>query len=318
MRRDIISVLYGRGSRPKSKKQIAERLGIFGSLQPLQNALEYMANHYLISRLPNKGIVDDRSRHLYAKDEFVRVNRDKIVALADDPSKLARLTTKRRPTIEVVVRPTVIAKRELQKRKHLTVLYLIATPDPDPDPLKYIRPDAEARRVLEAIRGSKFRDNVTIEIRPAAGLLTLQDGLSDHQPEVIHFSGHSCPDGVLADSGSIGSPATEYLTFDLLSDALAAMDKRPQIAVFNSCYSAAARKKMLKAVPVMIGMTDSITDTAAVAFATRFYAALASGSSIQSAFDQGVVAVSAVSLDEKETAQIYVRDGFDSSSTTLT
>ncbi len=318
MRRDILAVIYGRGSKPKSKKQIADALGMSSSLQTVQNALEYMANHHLISRLANDGIVDDRSRHVYGKEEFVRIHRDKIVALADDRSKLEKLATKRKSTVVIAVAPAAVSKRELKTRKRLTVLYLFSNPDPDPDPCKYIRPDAEARHVLEAIRGSKLRDNVNIEMRPAAGLQTVQDGLNDHAPEVVHFSGHSSPQGIAADTGAIGQPATEYLSFDVLAGALAALDKRPNVVVFNSCYSATARQKMLKSVPVMIGMTDSVSDVAAVAFATRFYAALASGASIRSSFDQGVVAVSAVSLNEKETVKLFERDGYDSSKISLT
>jgi CHAT domain len=318
MRRDILAVVYGRGSKLKSKKQIADALGITGSLQPLQNALEYMANHHLLLRLPNDGVVDDRSRHVYGKDEFVRIHREKIVALADDRTKLEKLATKRSGNISVEITPKVVTKRELKRRKRLTVLYLFANPDPDPDPDKYIRPEAEARQVIEAIRSSKFRDNVSIEMRPAAGLQTVQDGLNDHEPEVVHFSGHSNSTGIAADNGKIGKSATEFISFDLLADALTAMDKRPTIVVFNSCFSAAARQKMLKAVPFMLGMADSVSDFAAIAFARRFYTALASGASIRSAYDQGVVAVSAVSLGEKETVKLFEREGHDSSKTSLT
>jgi hypothetical protein len=254
----------------------------------------------------------------YKMIPFYQHHKPKILRYIADPSKLEKLLTKRTSAAPVIVRLASVPRNQLKKHKKLTVLYMFANPDPDPDPEKYIRPDAEAKSVLEAIRGSKYRDNVSIEMRPAAGLQTILDGLNDHNPQVIHFSGHSNSEGVLGDNGTINTAATEYLPFQLLANILAAVDKPPSVVVFNSCYSAAARQKILKVVPVMIGMTDKISDLAAVAFATQFYAALASGASIRSAFNQGVVTVSAVSLDEQETAKLYEQDDYDSSKTTLT
>lgn len=254
----------------------------------------------------------------YQTIPFYQHHKSKILRLVADPTKLAKLATKRNASVTVVTKPSSIPKRELKKRASITVLYLFANPDPDPDPEKFIRPDAEAKRVMEAVRGSKFRDNVNIEMRPAAGLQTVLDGLNDHSPQVVHFSGHSSEWGVAADSGAIGSPATESLSYDLLAKALASADEPPKIAVFNSCYSAAARTQILRQLPIMIGMTDSVSDTAAVAFATQFYAALASGASVQSAFDQGIVAISAVSLGEADTAKLFTRSEVDPSSFKLT
>ena len=254
----------------------------------------------------------------YQVISFYQHHKAKILRLVADPKKLEKLITKRNPAVIVENRPAKITKRQLSKQKKLTVLYLFANPDPDPDPDKYIRPDAEAKLVLEAIRGSKFRDHVNIEIRPAAGLKTIQDGLNDLAPEVVHFSGHSSSIGIAADTGAIGETATQFLSFELLGEAMDAVDTKPRVAVFNSCFSSAGRKKILNAVEIMIGMTDPISDHAATAFSTRFYAALASGMSVKSAFKQGVVAISAVALDEKETAELYEQDGIDSSELFLT
>lgn len=248
----------------------------------------------------------------YRTIAFYQHHKQAILRLVADPAKLEKIATKRNAAVSVTVRPAAVPRRELRKRKTLTVLYLFANPDPDPNPDKYIRPDAEAKRVLEAIRGSKYRDNVSIEMRPAAGLQTILDGLNDHHPQVVHFSGHSNSHGVAGDNGAIGQTATEELSYKLVASALGAMDNPPSVVVFNSCYSAAARSEILKHVPIMIGMTDSVSDTAAVAFAMQFYSALASGASVRSAYSQGIVAVSAVSLDEEETVKLFERNGADS------
>ncbi|MFZ2064560.1 MAG: CHAT domain-containing protein, partial [Xanthobacteraceae bacterium] len=91
--------------------------------------------------------------------------------------------------------------------------------------------------------------------------------------------------------------------------ALAATDKPPDVVVLNACQSAGARKALLGTAKAIIVMEDSVTDTAAVAFATKFYGAIASGLALQSAFDQGCVAVEAVSLDEASTPRLITANG---------
>jgi hypothetical protein len=52
-------------------------------------------------------------------------------------------------------------------------------------------------------------------------------------------------------------------------------------------------------------MKTSISDLAAITFAPRFYAAIAGGQSIKSAFAQGKVAVEAASISEADTPQLF-------------
>jgi hypothetical protein len=317
-RRAVFDLIYGRGSKPRSKKQIAEALGKAGGAQVVQNALDELAKHHLIVRIENNGQVKDGSRRLYAKNASVRANRDKIVRYADDPKAASKVVTKRHAVISNVTVTRTITRQELKKHKKLTVLYMLANPDPGPDPSKHIRPEAEARMVQEAVRASKFRDSVDIQIRVAADLSTMLDGLNDHAPQIVHFSGHSSTKSLAVDSGAVSAPAKQILSYELFAKALDATDRKPAIVVLNSCLSAAARKEVLKSAQAMIGMVDTISDIAAAAFAQQFYAALASGQSLASSFKQGVVAVEAVSLSEKATPQLFIRDGADPSSVVLT
>ena len=53
-------------------------------------------------------------------------------------------------------------------------------------------------------------------------------------------------------------------------------------------------------------MNASISDVAATAFAAKFYAGIAAGQSLQSAFKQGQVAVAAASIHEVNTPEMIV------------
>ena len=188
---------------------------------------------------------------------------------------------------------------------------MFANPDPGPDPRKHIRPEAEVRLVQQEVRGSKFRDNVDIQVRPAADFKTVLRGLNDHAPNIVHFSGHSNDAELVTDKGTVAAPASSYLTYEVLSRALNAVDTAPKVAVLNSCWSAGGRKQLLKSVDVLIGMADSISDGAAAAFAQFFYAAVASGQSLDSAFKQGVAAIEASSISEKNTPKMFYRIGIE-------
>jgi CHAT domain len=166
-------------------------------------------------------------------------------------------------------------------------------------------------RVQDVIRASQFRDNITVEYRPAASLRTLLNGLNDFRPQIVHFSGHGDKRGIAMDNAKVGKRADESVSFSLLAKALAATDSLPRIMVLNACDSSGARKALLKLGLIVISMKTSISDGAAAMFAPRFYAAIAGGQSIKSAFAQGKVAVEATSISEANTPQLFHPKGID-------
>ena len=99
------------------------------------------------------------------------------------------------------------------------------------------------------------------------------------------------------------------MTFDLLGKALSATDKPPEVVVLNACESAGARAALLGKAKAIVVMRDEISDVAAIAFATKFYGGIASGQSLQSAFDQGRLAVEAVSMGEAATPVLITAKG---------
>ena len=67
----------------------------------------------------------------------------------------------------------------------------------------------------------------------------------------------------------------------------------------------------------VIAMGNSISDLAATAFAAQFYAAVAVGQSLKAAFNQGVVAIEAVSINEAKTPQLILADGVNAAKIVL-
>jgi hypothetical protein len=191
----------------------------------------------------------------------------------------------------------------------LRVLYLTASPEATEREITYpdgtrvregvwLRVDAEVAQVRRALRGSRYRDLVDLHHRPAATTDDLFDGLNDLRPHAVHFSGHADPAGVLMDNGSAEDPEGVDLSFEVLADILAATSTPPTLVVLNACSSLAGVEPLLQVVPIVIAMSDTINDAAAVVFAQKFWAALAAAQPVSAAYDQAKAAMRAAFLDD--------------------
>jgi hypothetical protein len=301
IRRKLFNAIYGRVSRPRSRKQLAADAGVKDD-QQAQNEVEYLYRKHLIDRKDNEGVVNDGSRYLYFKDESVRAHKDEIIRAADNKKLRDSIPTKRNPIVRTT---TIVVKRPLKKRERLDVLYLMSNPTKK----HVLSLDKEVKAVKAEITRSRFRDNIALHQSEAADFKDILNGLNDHGPRVVHFSGHGNAVGLAMDGGTVRRGKTNFVTFDLLGKAFAATDTPPDVVVLNACKSAGARKALLGTAKAIIVMEDSVSDTAAVAFATQFYGAIASGQSLQAAFDQGCVAVEVVSLGEASTPSLVTASG---------
>jgi hypothetical protein len=312
IRRKLFDAIYGRVSKPRSRKQMVAAAKLKSTDgQQAQNELDHLAKYALIKQIKNEGsvAVDDGSRWLYLKDENVRAHRAQILKHANNPEEAKKVPTKRRPQGSTT---GVVTRRYLKSRKHLDVLYLTANPNRD------IRVESEVNQVQQEVRGSKLRDNIDVHYRPAANLDSLIQGLNDLAPAIVHFSGHGNERGVGTDDVQSARPVGKLVSFELLAKAIAATDTPPQVIVLNSCKSAGAKKSFFPPAKAIVAMGDSIGDLAAIAFAAKFYAAIAAGQSLHSAFAQGKVAVEAVSIDEADTPELLLAENINPKKIILT
>ena len=183
----------------------------------------------------------------------------------------------------------------------VTVLYLGVSPE---DAVR-LRTDEEARDIREAIRLSDNPDNIAFEDRWAMRQNDLLQALNEVNPEIVHFSGHGAEDGSLAIEDSAGK--TLLVSKDAMATVIEAAAERVRLVVFNACFSDEQAEKILEHVDAVIGMADSISDEAALAFARQLYSSIGFGLSLGQAFKQARAAIALVSLDEINTPQLRVR-----------
>lgn len=80
---------------------------------------------------------------------------------------------------------------------------------------------------------------------------------------------------------------------------------------FNACFSYEQAQAVIGNVDAAIGMTTSIGDIAACAFAAQFYSSLGFGLSVKKAFKQAKGVLMLESPTEANTPILYTKNGID-------
>lgn len=310
-RRAVFNLIYGRGSKPRSKKQIADLLGKASAPQIIQNALDELQKHHLITRIENKGHVDDGSRWVYGKDASVRANRDVIVKYADDPGAAKKIATKRRPTVQgtlSLVKPArQIAKSRGGTRTRKQAKLKIALLVTNPDSRASLQTGVEARYIDEGIR-LEGKSEVELKVVLAPTLDTLLDTLNSYRPDVVHFSGHGGGQALLFDNEKAGDDGGTVLDFDMIARVLGSTTAAPKLLVLAACDTVDGADRFLDRVPTVIAMADSIDDEAACEFSRRFYRSLSAGATIANALEQAKLVLESKGYSDANLPTLVTRD----------
>jgi len=298
-RRAVFNLIYGRGSKFRSKKEIAEALGKTGNAQVIQNALDELARHHLVVRIENDGRVKDGSRWLYGKDNSVRANRDKILRFADNPADAKNVATKRRPSVNLAVsfvKPRT-AKRTSKgtskkgarplSRAKLRIALLVTNPERTAS----LQTGIEARDIDAAIKLGGRSNEVELKVFLAPTFDTLLDALNSYKPDILHFSGHGGGRALLFDNERAGDDGGTILDFDMIARLVAATARKPKLLVLAACDTLDGADRFLQVIPTIVAMSDSIEDEAACAFSARFYRSLSEGATIRNSVDQAKVSL---------------------------
>lgn len=171
----------------------------------------------------------------------------------------------------------------------LTVLLVSASPD---GPVR-IRVDKEFRKIIEKVRGSKYRDRFRFVQLQAARFEDLQTALHEHNPQVLHISSHGHDDGSL--QFEAGDENSGRVSKKRMLRLLKALRDNLRIVIVNACHSRVLASEIPQHVDLAIGMNNEVPDSAAIAFSSSFYESLSFGRTVETAYE---AALSNVEDDE--------------------
>ncbi|NJM73224.1 MAG: CHAT domain-containing protein [Scytonema sp. RU_4_4] len=148
-----------------------------------------------------------------------------------------------------------------------------------------LRLGEEARRIQEALKLAKYRDQFEIATEWAVRVEDLRRAMLDHQPHIVHFSGHGAGTQGLALEDNSG--VTQLVSSESLTSLFELFRGTVECVLLNACYSEVQAQAIHRHIDYVIGMNQPIGDVAAIEFATGFYDALGAGENYDYAFSMG-------------------------------
>jgi hypothetical protein len=240
-----------------------------------------------------------------------------------DLRALANVGSRKPDVVDMLV--TLYREHGLDARNHLAqtllgisiVKILLIGSNPQTDDLDELAIDEEARDIEIKLRASEHREAFQLKWRGAARPLDLQQILLEERPTIVHFSGHGAgADGLIFHSDRSGEDLT--VPSETLRDLFRIHGRGVRVVVLNACDSVAQARVLRECVDFVVGMQDEIADEAARVFASAFYRGLGFGSTVQDAFDQGVLDLRLAGMtDDAAVPILLVREGLSAADSTL-
>lgn len=175
-------------------------------------------------------------------------------------------------------RPELTPREPFSSISTIPVLAAFASAK-DTDRLDLLQEARVLQQTLEA-HGDAF----DLRLLPAATIDDLCWGINEHQPRILHFSGHGRLEGLVFEEGAGKS---RLVPRQALVRELATSVPPLTCVVLNACWSDVHAPDLSLGVPYVIAMRGRIDDAAAIEFTRGFYVALAAGADIPTAFEKG-------------------------------
>jgi CHAT domain/Effector-associated domain 11 len=184
----------------------------------------------------------------------------------------------------------------------------------------------ELEREFARLFTSLKEGNIAFDVQPEWTLTPqdLQTALLRHRPRILHFSGHGAGKGAAGtralgdDKSNKETPAGIYFQdskgmSQLVSEIALAnlfkicLRKFPiEVVLLNACHSKTQAEAIsLAGVPYVIGMSEAVNDTTAIAFSSGFYRGISSENDVEFAFDLARSAVMLEGLPGEHIPMLY-------------
>ena len=178
-----------------------------------------------------------------------------------------------------------------------------------------LRLDEEVREITEKIRAAEYRDSLELISRWAVRPDDLLQSLLEHQPHIVHFSGHGTATEEITLEDQAGQP--KAVSQEALVSLFRNLQDNIRVVLLNACYSRPQAEAITGVIDCAIGMKRAIGDQAAITFSANFYRGIGFGRSVKEAFELGKTALMLEGIREEDTPELLVRKGVDASQVML-
>lgn len=164
------------------------------------------------------------------------------------------------------------------------------------NPRRDLNLDREVSDLTTAIqRLGTFEIRLGLEVRPQE----LTERIAEHSPQIVHFCGHGAGEQGLVFQNENGQEV--LVSTEVLARIFKTFANEINCAVLNACDSDCQAAAIVEHINYVIGMRQQILDQAAYLFSVSFYKGLASGKSIEQAYEMGCIAIQIWTNDSSST-----------------
>lgn len=179
-----------------------------------------------------------------------------------------------------------------------------------------LRLDKELREIKEGLRRAKGREQFSLESVEAVRYRDIHRALIDHEPHIVHFSGHgSGEEGLIFEDETGQAKLIDTQALGGLFELFAAHVK---CVLLNACFSEIQAHGIAQHIDYVIGMSQAIGDQAAIEFAVGFYDALGVGKSFEFAYKLGCQTIRMAGIPEALTPKLLTKNQFDTINSDIT
>jgi esterase/lipase superfamily enzyme len=200
-------------------------------------------------------------------------------------------------------RPKKILEYYFSKKPQVTKTLLILAANPK---------ETDRLAIAEEVKAIKARLELTdlgrafqVKVELAARVTELSKLLLQHNPTIVHFSGHGSPTGdiVLEDENNAAFP----VNVQTLAKLFGILGGEVECVVLNACYAGTRAVALSQQVGCVVGMHKAIGDPSALRFSQSFYTGLAYGKDYKTAYELGCVDMDLLSLPDALVPRFTVR-----------
>jgi tetratricopeptide (TPR) repeat protein len=237
-------------------------------------------------------------------DRFTRANPSPAAAQDEDIAQMTNLSSVRSGLRQSITGLFSLPRfNSPRTRNQVKILFLSANPV---DVVTLLRSEIEHREINQKIQLGRYRDHLILIPKFALRTSDLSQVLLEHQPDIVHFSGHGKQNGELFLEDEAGK--RKAVSLQAFADLFRLHNDHIRLVVLNACYAKEQAKILSQTIEFTIGMNDTIDDKAAIVFASEFYMTLAFGRPVKQAFDNAVARLRIEGFPDAASPELYERE----------